>query len=498
MSFPDKSKMPAPFRCCRSLLGRAAVFASVALLAACAVGPEYRAAQINTGKGWTQPADTLVTDAELATWWRSLGDPMLDRLVQTALAQNLDIRQAQSRIAESRALRDSAAGAEAPTLQAETSVNRRRQSKNGPLPIGSIPGVKRDQTIHDIGFDAAWEIDLFGRTRRTVESAEARLQAAEEDANGTRISIVAEVARTYLTLRGAQRELAARTAAVETLRRIVDTVRNRAAVGDLAQGDVERAQAQLDGAAASLPGIQARIRAAALGIGVLLGQLPESELGLADNETAEVTLAPIPVGERADMLRRRPDVRSAERRLAAATADIGVATAEWFPRLSISATGGFQALTLGDLIKSSSQTWSIMPLISWRIFDGGRVRAQIHASEARQKAAASVYEKAVLSALTDAERALSNYRLDLESVRVQRAAKESARRSYDHAKQRFELGDIALADMLEAERSMRDAEDAYAKAHTNAAIDLVALYKALGGGWSGNQAPVAAFSQTHH
>lgn len=486
MLLPYKNKMHASFRCRPLTLGRATLFASVTLLSACVVGPEYHAPQINIGNGWTQSADTLVTDAELATWWRSLGDPMLDRLVQAALAQNLDIRQAQSRIAEARALRDAAAGAEAPTLQAETSVNRRRQSMNGPLPVGSIPGIARDQTIHDVGFDAAWEIDLFGRTRRTVESAEAQLQATEESANDTRISVVAEVARTYLTLRGAQRELAARTAAVETLRRTLVTVRNRAAVGDLAQADVERAQAQLDGAAASLPGIRARVRAAALGIGILLGQLPESELGLADNEIAEVTLAPIPVGERADVLRRRPDVRSAERHLAAATADIGVATAEWFPRLSISAAGGFQALTLGDLIKSSSQTGSIMPLISWRIFDGGRVHAQIHASEARQKGAASAYEKTVLSALTDTERALSNYRLDLESVQVQRAAMESARRSYDHAKRRFELGDITLADMLETERSMRDAEDAYVKSHTNAAIDLVALYKALGGGWSGS------------
>lgn len=487
MPLPRQTKMYTSLRCLQFTLRRAAVFASVALLAACAVGPEYRVPQINTGKGWTQPADTLVTDAELATWWRSLGDPMLDRLVQTALAENLDIRQAQSRIAEARALRDSAAGAEAPTLQAETSVNRRRQSMNGPLPIGSIPGVNRDQTIHDAGFDAAWEIDLFGRTRRTVESAEAQLQATEDAAGGTRISIVAEVARTYLTLRGAQRELVARTAAVETLRRTLVTVRNRAAVGDLAQADVEQAQAQLNGAAAALPEIKARVRAAALSIGVLLGQLPENELYLVDSKTAEIPLIPIPVGERADILRRRPDVRSAERRLAAATADIGIATAEWFPRLAISATGGFQALTLGDLFKSSSQTWSIMPLISWRIFDGGQVRAQIHATKARQKAAASAYEKTVLSALTDAERALSNYQFDLESVRVQRTAKESARRSYNHAKQRYKLGDIALADMLEAELSMRNAEDAYAKTHTKATIDLVTLYKALGGGWSSKQ-----------
>lgn len=479
------------FRCSGIVLGRIAMFASVWLFAACAVGPEYRVPKINTGKGWSQPAGPLVTDLELAAWWRSLGDPMLDRLIEMALAQNLDIRQAQSRIAEERALRDLAVGARAPTLQVETSVNRRRQSLNGPLPIRSLPGIRRDQTIHDVGFDTAWEIDLFGRMRRMVESAEAQLQATEEAASDIQISIVAEVARTYLTLRGTQRELAARSASVEALRRVADTVRRRAAEGDLALGDVDRTQAQLDTAIAALPGVRARIRAAALGIGVLLGQLPESQLALADSKSAEIILRTIPIGERADVLRRRPDVRSAERRLAATTANIGVATAEWFPRLSISANGGFQALAIGDLIKTSSQTWSIIPLISWRIFDGGRVKAQIRASEERQAAVAHVYEKTVLSALTDAERSLSNYRLSLESVRVQRTAIESARRSYGHAKHRFKLGDIALADLLEVERSLREAEELYAKTHTNAATDLVALYKALGGGWSDTRVEIA-------
>ena len=471
------------FRFSRIMLARIAMVASVWILAACTVGPEYRVPEINTGKGWSQPAVPEVADPELATWWHSLGDPILDRLIEMALAQNLDIRQAQSRIAEERALRDAEIGARAPTLGADASVNRRRQSKNGPLPIGSIPGLSRDQTIHDVGFDATWEIDLFGRTRRRVESAEAQLQATEAAASDIQISIVAEVARTYLTLRGTQRELVARSASVETLRRITDTVRRRAVEGDLAPSDVERAQAQFDTAAAVLPGIRARIRAAALGIGVLLGQLPESQLALADCESAEIMLRTIPVGERADVLRRRPDVRSAERRLAATTANIGVATAEWFPRLAISANGGFQALAIDDLFKSTSQTWSIIPLISWRIFDGGRVKAQIRASEERQKAAAHAYEKTVLSALTDAERSLSNYRLSLESVHVQRTAIESARRSYGHAKQRFKLGDIALADLLEVVRSLHEAEDLYAKTHTNAATDLVALYKALGGGW---------------
>lgn len=444
------------------------------LLGACAVGPDYREPPpVDTGSGWTQSVDAARTQVELSAWWTSLGDPALDRLVAAALSDNLDLRQAQARIGEARALRDRTAGGYAPSVDASGSVTRRRQSENGPLPIGSIPGLERDQTIYDAGFDAAWEIDLFGKTRRAVESAEASVQAAQADAINARISVAAEVARSYLTLRGAQRELAAREASVETLQQTFDLVRRRLQVGDAAQADVD----------------------AALSLGVLLGAPPERELALLDTGVPEIMLAPIPVGERADILRRRPDVRGAERRLAARTADIGVATAELFPKLSIGAGGGFQSLDAGNLFKSASQTFSIMPVISWRLFDGGRVRAEIHASEARQKQAALAYEGAVLAALGDAERALSDYKLGLDAVQRQRAAVEAARRSYAHMQMRFKAGDIALTDLLAEERVLRDAEEAYVRTHTATTIDLIALFKALGGGWDARTAAADARGQ---
>lgn len=469
----------------RARTARTAVTAlSVLLLGACAVGPDYRKPPVvDTGSGWTQPTDDAQTRVDMSTWWASLGDPTLDRLVGTALSDNLDLRQAQARISEARALRDRAAGGYAPTVNANGSVTRRQQSENGPLPIGSIPGLERDQTIYDVGFDAGWEIDLFGGTRRAVESARASMQATQDDAIGVRISVAAEVARSYLNLRGAQRELAAREASVATLQETLDLVHKRLEVGDAAQADVDAARARLAAASAGLPGIHARLRAAALGLGVLLGAPPERELALLDSSAAEITLAPIPVGERADILRRRPDIRAAERRLAARTADIGVATAELFPKLSIGAGGGFQSLDAGNLLKSASQNFSIMPLISWRVFDGGRVHAEIHASKARQQQAAFAYEKAVLAALGDAERALSDYRLGLDAVQRQSVALEAARSSYAHAQTRYKAGDITLSDLLAEERVLRDAEDAYVRTHTATAIDLVALFKALGGGW---------------
>ncbi len=462
------------------------------LLGACAVGPDYREPPpVHAGAGWTQSADGAPAQLDLSAWWTSLGDPALDRLVATALSDNLDLRRSEARIREARALRERAGGDYAPSAQASANVTRRRQSENGPLPIGSIPGLDAAQTIYDVGFDAAWEIDLFGRTRRAVEGAEARLQAAQADAIGVRIRIAAEVARSYLTLGGTQRELAAREASVQTLQQTLDLVRRRSGAGDAAQADVDAAQARLAAAAADLPGIRARLRAAALGLGVLLGAPPERELALVDSAAPEIVLTPFPVGERADVLRRRPDVRAAERRLAASTADIGVATAELFPKLSIGVGGGFQSLDPGDLFKAASQTFSIVPLISWRLFDGGRVRAEIHASEAKQQQAALAYEQAVLAALGDAERALSNYRLGLDTVQRRRAAVQAARRSYRHAQARFEAGDIALTDLLTEERVLRDAESAGARAYTTTAIDLIALLKALGGGWDARASPAS-------
>lgn len=458
---------------------------SALLLGACAVGPDYREAPpVETGSGWTHPSGADGAQVDLSAWWKSLGDPVLDRLVTTALSDNLDLRQAEARIREARALRDRAAGGYAPSVGVSGSINRRRQSVNGPLPIDLIPGLERDQTIYDAGFDAAWEVDLFGRTRRAVESAEASVEATQADANNARVSVVAEVARSYFTLRGAQRELAAREASVDTLQQTLDLVRMRYAVGDVSQADVDAAQARLAAAAAGVPDIQAQLHAAALGLGVLLGAPPERELSLLESNLPELVLVPLPVGERADVLRRRPDVRAAERRLAASTANIGAATAELFPKLSIGAGGGFQSLDTNTLFDSASQTHSIIPLISWRVFDGGRVRAEIHVSEARQQQAALAYEKVVLAALGDAERALSNYRHGLDAVHRRRVAVDAAFRSFGHARQRYEAGDIALIDLLADERVLRDAEDAYARTHSATAVALVALFKALGGGWN--------------
>ncbi len=472
------------------MLRRVALVLGGALLTGCAVGPDYRAPPpVDTGTGWTQPAADVSAPADLARWWSVLGDPVLERLIATALAGNLDLRQAAARIEEARALRDRAAGGLAPTVTAAASVNRRRQSENGPLPVGAIPGLEATQTIHDIGFDASWEADLFGGNRRALEGARARLQATEVEAQGVRMRIVAEVARAWFNAVGAGHELRAQQATVATLQQTLDLVRQRAALGDASGADADAARAQWAAANAALPDLEARRRNAVLSLGVLLGAPPERELALLDAPAPALVLPMLPVGERADVLRRRPDVVAAERRLAASTADVGVAVAELFPKLSIGVGGGFQALDTGDWFDASSRRFSVLPLISWRLFDGGRVRAEIRAREAAERQAALAYEQAVLAALGDAERSLGDYRAGLDTLARRSAALDAARRSHGHAGARFAAGDIARVELLAAERQLHEAEASAARARTAAAVQLVALVKALGGGWD---APAAA------
>jgi len=472
-----------------------------ALLAACAaVGPDYRAPPaVDTGTGWTQPVGTA-TSVDLARWWSGLGDPVLERLIDTALARNLDLRLAAARIDEARALRDRVAGERTPVVSAGASVNRRRQSENGPLPVGSIPGLDATQTIHDAGFDAAWEADLFGAKRRALEGAGARLQASEVEAQGVHLRIVAEVARAWFTAVGSGHELRSQQATLQSLQQTVELVRKRADLGDASAADVETAQAQWAAANAALPELRARQRAAVLSLGVLLGAPPEQELALLDAAPSALELRALPVGERADVLRRRPDVLAAERQLAASTADIGVATTELFPKLSIGASGGFQALSTGDWFDASSARFSILPMISWRLFDGGRVRAEIRAREAAAQQAALAYEQAVLTALADAERALGDYHASLDTLQRRQVALDATRRSHGHARVRFEAGDIALVELLATERLLHEAETSSARADTAAAVQLVALYKALGGGWDAPQAaaPAANTLATSH
>lgn len=460
------------------------LLATALSLAACATTQPYQAPTINAGASWALATADASAPHNLARWWTTLKDPVLERLVETALRQNLDLQQAAARIEEARAWRDRAAGRQLPAAAAGASINHRRQSRNGPLPVGRIPGLEVTQTIFDAGFDASWEADIFGGQKSALQSAAARLQATEIEAQGVRMRVAAEVARAWFSASGAAAEQQAQRAAIATLEQTFLLMQERASLGDVAVAEVDAAAAQLATAKAALPAIEARQRTAILSLGTLLGQLPEQELALLSAPPSPLILPDLPVGERADILRRRPDVLAAERQLAASTSDIGTATAELFPKLAINIGGGFQALDAGNWFSADSSRFSILPFISWRLFDGGRVRAEIRASKARSQQAALAYEQAVLASLEDAERSLGNYQAGLNALNQQQEMLNATRRSVAHAQARMSVGEASRMGLLSAEYQLHSAELARAQARTAAAIQLVALYKALGGGWN--------------
>lgn len=467
-------------------------------LVGCATLPKYEAPPaVALGEGWIVPPGPAPTDLvaaspdQLEAWWQLLGDASLSRLIEKALAENHDVLIAMTRIAEARANLERVDGRRFPVVSARADVSERRQSENGPLPVGRIPGLERDQTLHELGVDASWEIDLYGRFGRAMQVAGAKLAATEDEALGLRLTVAAEVARTYLSLRGAQHELEAREAAIAALSESFELHRQRVAAGELAPTELTALSARLLAAQAALPAIQGRIEAAALALGTLLGGLPEQELSLRDSPAGELKLPNIPVGSRADLLRRRPDIRAAERRLAASTAELGLAMAEKFPKLSISGSGGFQSLDLGNVLDVGSLTYGITPLLTWRIFDGGRVEAEIRASEARLENAGLTYEKSVLAALGDAEKAMSEYRRALESLAAQQAVTAEWQQVYDQNQKRFAAGDIALFEVLDARRLWNESREVVARSETQAAAALVGTFKSLGGGWPAPATAVA-------
>lgn len=482
-----RKRKATPFRVAPDgCLGFSGIFMCLAIFLCflgCSTHEPYQGPpEMEIGENWTFGSGNEV-DISLEKWWEAFNDPVLTGLIRKGRACNLDIRQAVLRIQEARAMVAGARGGYYPGLNLEADVTRRRQSENGPLPITLLPGIDRDQTIYGAGLGASWEMDLFGRVRHSVERAEAFYEKAMVDAHAVRIGISAEIGNAYFNLKSAQMELKAEQENIAALREIVLLVARRIQAGDLPETEKKALEARLSASEAVLPAIEARIRASALALGTLAGALPEEELHLIRKKLPEWQFPAIPAGERADILRRRPDILAAETLLAAASAEHGLAVAEQFPSLTINAFGGFQSLVLHDLPEAASQIFSVSPLVSWNIFSGGRIRAQIHAAEARQEQAAIAYQKAVLTALEEAERSMGNYLYALETLNRQEHAVAMAKDVLGSQKRRFAAGEVDMLDVLEAQRQIASLELARAQATGFAAAQCIASFRALGGGW---------------
>ncbi|HKT60632.1 MAG TPA: TolC family protein [Gemmatimonadales bacterium] len=423
--------------------------------------------------------DRAVGSVDQASYWRALNDTTLDRLITELLRSNLDVRSALARLRGARAARTETALDLAPTVTAAGGYTRQRLS-NATFPIGG--GQFPDQDIWDAGFDASWELDLFGRVRRNVQAQGALVDAANADVRDAQVVLTAELARTYFELRGAQERLAVARRNGENQRRTLDVTQQRLDAGRGTAFDTERARAQLGFTLASIPGLESQVAAAQYAIGVLVGRAPATMAAELEPVAAVPALpSDVTVANPDSLIRRRPDVAAAERQAAAQRALVGAAKADYLPRVTVGASAGYSASDLGGLGDDGTFRYAVGPIITWPLLNLGRVKARVDQSHAAAEQADAQYTQTVLRALQEVETGLSRYRTSRARVERIRDAAESSARAADLARLRFEGGVADFLQVLDAERTQLDAEDQLAQAHIDAATSYAALFQALGG-----------------
>jgi outer membrane protein, multidrug efflux system len=459
-------------------------------LVGCAVGPNYKAPKTDAPAAFANGAQTNFSAGETAiTWWRGFNDTELDQLVDHALAGNQDLRIATANLREARALRRQTQFDFLPTVTGKASYTDSQLSRAA---LFNAPTPTRHEELYDAGFDATWELDLFGHVRRSVQASTAEMQAAEASRRDVQVSLISEVARNYFELRGAQNELEVAHRNAENQTETLKITQARLDGGRGTELDVARARAQLNITLAGIPPLETTIAQAMHRLGVLAGRQPTALVAELKEPAPLPTLPPlVAIGSPETLLRRRSDVRAAERALAATTARIGVATADLFPRVTFNGSFAFEASRLSGLGKPGSDTWSFGPSITWAALDLGHVRARIQAADARAEAALAQYERTVLTTLEETENALVGFGREQarrDFLRESVAASETAARL---ARERYENGATDFLTVLDAERVLYEAQDQLAQSQTRTGTALVAVYKALGGGWETESAPRA-------
>jgi len=459
-----------------------------ALIGGCALGPSYQRPEETLPAQFAGAQDAAYqAEAVPGRFWTVFGDEVLTSLIEDALKSNHDLRLAAARLREARALRRDAGFDFLPSVNGRAS---RTKSKVTALERPDLPADARQFELYDAGFDAAWELDIFGfGNSRAYQARNAELAGALATLDDAFVTLTSEVARNYMELRGLQNRYEVAKRNSENQRSTFDVTRVRLEGGRGTELDVARAQAQLSTTAASLPQLEASIARAQYRLAVLTGRRP----GELNDRLAPRPMMPLPqftpVGDPTEWLRRRPDVRFAERNLAASTARIGVAVADLFPKVSLIGSFGWNAADRDDLGKGSSETYRYGPSISWAIFDLGHVQARISAAHARADGALAQYEQTVLRALEDTEGSLVAYsRAVAREAALTDAAAASAKASR-LARLRFDGGIADFLEVLDSERVLLDAEDQLAQSRTDSATALVAVYKALGAGWQDIESP---------
>jgi NodT family efflux transporter outer membrane factor (OMF) lipoprotein len=456
----------------------------VSLLAGCTVGPDYHPPKVAAPAQWVSPQASRETNAPAAetAWWKSFHDAELNSLVIRAAQSNLDLRVALARVREARAAARVVSADFSPTLDAAGSYARQRYSGNGFPPFP--PGVPLDANVFQAGFDAAWELDVFGGTRRAVEAARADVAAAEFGRRNVLITISAEVGRQYIEARAFQRRLAVADDNIKAQENILALTRDLFAKGLTGELDVQQADALLSATQAQAPVFESGFRDAVYHLGLLLGQPPGALLGEL-TLSAPIPAAPptVPIGLPSDLLQRRPDVQQAERQLAAATAHVGVAALDLYPKFSLTGDVGLQSVSASDWFTAGSRFWTAGPTVQWRIFDAGRIRANIRVQNARVDQALAAYEQSMLSAFTDVETALTAYAKEQTRRQLLEQSAQANEKAVTLASDLYRNGLTDFLRVLESQRSLYQSQDALIESERTVSSDLIALYKALGGGW---------------
>lgn len=473
------------------------------ILSGCTVGPDYKPPENTVSDTWSSPAKDAAEPAAVVTeWWKLFNDPLLNKYIEKAAANNNDVLTAESNILQARAMRQIAASSFFPQIGADVNATKTYFSKNGPVfaigpSTGSLPGTvsaasglpftvqnPQIQSLYNALFDASWEIDLFGKTRRTVEAADANIGSAIEQKNDTLISVMAEIARTYMEIRGFQQQSKLIKENIEILEKKTGIIQKQLEYGLVSQLDYENIQATLATERSLLPDINAEIYRGIYTISILTGDVPETLVEeLLPFQPLPKAPQKVAMGLRSDLLRRRPDIRNSERQLAAATANIGVAVASFFPTITLIGDGGLQSLMLRNLFTAGSKTWALGGDIMMPIFEGGKLVGNLKASRAAASAAAFIYQQTVLNALEETESALIGYSSELKTSGELAEAVDRNRILVALSTERHEKGLISLLNLLDTERQMNQAQQSLLKSETAALLDLVTLYKALGGGW---------------
>jgi NodT family efflux transporter outer membrane factor (OMF) lipoprotein len=475
---------------CRPL----ALLLGASLMAGCAVGPDYKKPNVSLPErylGQTQLEQrSAISNANLAAWWEGFGDPQLSRFVLLALDQNLDMAQASARIAQARSGLGSARAALLPSGNVSAQAAKNHQSLETPIGqlLNAVPGYDRDGSLYEANLTAAWELDIFGGLRRGQEAAVAEYQAAQAGGTATRLAVAAQTADLYITIRGLQARLGVARQQLETQQQLLSKVNMLYSKGLAPRLQVQQAEGAVAQVKATIPMLEAGLDSAMNALDVMLGVAPgtyRAEFGKA---------GPIPVapqissaGSPADLLRRRPDLIVAERRLAAANAKIGAATAEYYPKLALSVLlGSASAISGGNLLSAGANQAAGVLGLRWRLFDFARINAQIDLAKGQEAEALAAYRQAALRATEDVENSISALVKREEQAIILLQGEQSLSQARDSSFAAYQKGVVSLIEVLHADENLLRTSDAKVQAQIESARSAVAAFKALGGGWEGS------------